>query len=62
MDSFVHRQNIANFRSQLERESDPAKRAVLQQLLAEEQQKLHAAGHHAEPDQQREPMRGAPGE
>ena len=49
MDSFVRRQNIANFRHQLERERDPAKRAVLQQLLAEEQQKLSAADDHEEP-------------
>ena len=43
MDNFVRRQNIANFRSQLEREHDPAKRAMLERLLAAE---LHAADDH----------------
>ena len=46
MDSFVRRQNIANFRSQLERERDPAKRAMLERLLAEEQERPHPPGVH----------------
>jgi hypothetical protein len=51
MDSFVLRQNIANFRGQLEREQDPAKRAMLERLLAEEQQRLHTADDHASTSQ-----------
>ena len=39
MQNFVERSNIANFAKKLETETDPAKRALLLQLLAEEEAK-----------------------
>ncbi len=39
MDQFVERQNIAHYVNQLETEKDPAKRAMLERLLAEEKAK-----------------------
>ena len=39
MQNFVERSNIANFTKKLETETDPAKRALLLQLLAEEEAK-----------------------
>ena len=35
-DRFVHLENIRNFEKQIEAETDPVKRAMLVQLLAEE--------------------------
>ncbi len=42
MQNFVETQNIARFKVLLETESDPDKRRVIKQLLAEEEAK-HAA-------------------
>lgn len=40
MPDFVFKANIAHFQSLLEQETDPAKRAKLQGMLAEEKAKL----------------------
>jgi len=42
MDRFVARENIKHFRRMLEQATDPAERARVQKLLAEEEQKLKA--------------------
>jgi hypothetical protein len=39
MDQFVERQNIAHYVEQLQTETDPIRRAMLQRLLAEEKAK-----------------------
>jgi predicted ABC-class ATPase len=43
MDEFIARANIEEFRKQLSREQDEAKRKTLSQLLADEGQKLAEA-------------------
>jgi hypothetical protein len=43
MDRFIARANIDEFKRLLKTEKDPAKRNVLLQLLADEEQKLAAA-------------------
>ncbi len=43
MDVAIAKTNIEHFKKLLESETDEAKRAVLQRLLAEEEQKLAAA-------------------
>jgi hypothetical protein len=40
--TFILRENIARFRDRLELEGDPARRAVLERLLAKERQMLDA--------------------
>lgn len=40
MEEFVERANIANFTARLKAETDPLKRALLLQLLVEEEAKL----------------------
>jgi len=42
MDQFVARENIRHCRDQLMSEIDPAKRAILQKILVEEEDKLGA--------------------
>jgi hypothetical protein len=43
MDSFINRQNVTHFRELLARETDAAKRKVLERLLAEEEGRADAA-------------------
>jgi hypothetical protein len=45
LDSFITRQNLANFTDQLQAEADPGRRAVLLRLLVDEEDKL---GHGLE--------------
>jgi hypothetical protein len=46
MEHFIERQNVAHFKDLLKVETDPAKRAVLLKLLAEEETKQAS---HAKP-------------
>ena len=50
MEKFVIRQNIVRFRSTLENETNPKRRAMLQTLLAEEQAKLKSLAEPKEGD------------
>ena len=43
MDDFIARQNILHFMDRLKDETDPAKRAMLIRLLAEEEMKRRAS-------------------
>lgn len=58
MKRFVIRENIESFRHRLETETDPADRAMLRQLLSEEEAKLKALENstaEADPGDLREP-------
>jgi hypothetical protein len=48
MNIFIKRQNIAHYAEQLKTETDPIKREMLQQLLAEEKakQEIARAAYH----------------
>lgn len=43
MEWYIHVQNLKNFGKQLDEENDPAKRAILLPLIAEERDKVIAA-------------------
>jgi len=60
MDRFVARQNIEHLRQALLKETDQAKRKVLQDLLAEQEEELKAANKRHDPhsDQDRKESGG----
>jgi len=53
MDRFIHDENLRHYRRVLERTVDPAERARILALMAEEEARLKEASRPPEPDRHR---------
>jgi len=50
MQRFVARQNIQHFKEMLAAETDPARRALFERMIAEEEAKLESPNRRSEPE------------